>query len=117
MRSELPLMLYYAIMTLGVLIAGFSQVMLKRAALKTYDSFLGQYLNPLVVIAYLMFVVSTACSVFAYRMVPISLTPMWDAFGQVLVPVLAYLLLGERPNRKKLIGLATVIAGILIFAL
>ena len=117
MRNELPLMLYYAIMTLGVLIAGFSQVMLKRAALKTYDNFLAQYLNPLVVTAYLMFVASTACSVFAYRRVPISLTPMWDAFGQVLVPVLAYLLLGERPNRKKLIGLATVIAGILIFAL
>ena len=41
--------LYIGIYLLGVLISSISQVLLKKAALRTYDSPLKEYLNPLVI--------------------------------------------------------------------
>ena len=47
--------LYIGIYLLGVLISSISQVLLKKAALHTYDSPLKEYLNPLVITAYAIF--------------------------------------------------------------
>ena len=45
-------LLYSCVLLLGVFISSISQVMLKKAALKEYDSPIKEYLNPLVVFAY-----------------------------------------------------------------
>ena len=54
--------MYSCILLLGVFISAISQVMLKKAAMKTYDSPIKEYLNPLVIIAYMMFVGTTFLS-------------------------------------------------------
>ena len=58
---------YALLLLLGVFISAISQVMLKKAALKTYDSKVGEYLNPLVISAYALFVCTTFLSIFAYK--------------------------------------------------
>ena len=57
---------YVLIALFGVFISGISQVMLKKSAMKKYDSALGEYLNPLVIGAYTLFVAATLCSVVAF---------------------------------------------------
>ena len=45
------------------------------------------------------------------------MAPVWNSIGYVFMTVLAYLFLKERPNKRKLAGLAVIIAGIVLFSL
>ena len=54
---------YSGILLASVFISAVSQVMLKKSALKTYDSPIKEYLNPLVIFAYALFVGTTLLSV------------------------------------------------------
>lgn len=105
------------VMTFGVIIAGFSQIILKQAAQKKYSHWIFQYLNVRVILGYGIMVASTLCTVYAYRTIPLSMAPAWDALGQVVVVGLSYWILGEKISKKKLIGIAIIILGILIFFL
>ncbi len=106
-----------ALMIFGVLIAALSQIILKKAAVKRYDTWLGQYLNAPVIFAYAIFVVSSLCSVIALRVLPLSLMPAWNSSSYFFVTLFAYLIMKEKPNRKKLVGLGVILAGIAIFSL
>ena len=63
--------IYSCILLAGVFISAISQVMLKKSAMKSYDSKLKEYLNPMVISAYLMFVGTTFLSIVAYKTIPI----------------------------------------------
>ena len=67
-------MLTYALVALvGVFVSSIGQVLLKKSANKEYDSTLAEYLNPLVIFGYALFVGSTLLSVYAYRGIPLSM--------------------------------------------
>ncbi len=106
-----------AIMVFGVVIAALSQIILKKAAMKHYDSWIRQYLNVPVVLAYFIFFVSSFCSVVALKVLPLSLMPVWNASSYFFVTLFAYLFMKEKPNRRKLTGLAVLLAGIAVFSL
>ena len=44
---------YAAFLLIGVFVSAISQVMLKKAALRHYESHIAEYLNPLVICAYI----------------------------------------------------------------
>ena len=69
-------MLYSLFLLCGVFISAISQVMLKKAALKKYDNVVKEYLNPLVIFAYMLFVGTTFLSILAYRGIPLSMGPI-----------------------------------------
>ena len=117
MNIELSYAACLVAMILSVLVADISQIMLKKAAVRTYARWIDQYLNPLVIFAYVLFVVSTVCSVLGYQKLPLSMMPLWNASGQFFVTLFAYLFLGERPSKKKLLGLGIVLVGIVVFSL
>ena len=62
---------------LGVFLSAISQVMLKKAALRQYQNKLCEYLNPLVIIAYTIFVGTTFLSIYAYKGIPLSMALCW----------------------------------------
>ena len=105
------------LMLLSVTIAGFSQVILKKAAGRTYLTPVRQYLNVPVVSAYGLFVLSTVFSAAAYRTLPLSATPVFNALSQLIVAALAFLFFREKPSPRRAAGLAVVIAGIVLFSL
>ena len=53
---EKPMLFYAGLLLLGVFLSAISQVMLKKAALRQYPNKIREYLNPLVIIAYTIFV-------------------------------------------------------------
>lgn len=57
---------YSCVLLLGVFISAISQVLLKKAAQKKYDSVIQEYMNPLVIFAYIIFVGTTFMSIIAY---------------------------------------------------
>ena len=117
MNGERELLLNLGLIMVGVLVSGLSQILLKKAAEKPYARWIDQYLNPLVILAYALFFGSTLTNVIALRVVPLSYEPVWNAAGHLFVTLFAFLLLGERPGKRKLLGLAVILCGIVLFSL
>lgn len=104
-------------MALGVLIACLAQILLKTAAARQSGFGLKSYLNIRVAGAYAMLVVSSLCSVAAYRALPLTVSPLFCAFEQIAVVLLSMLLLKERPSKRKIIGVGVIVLGMIIFLL
>lgn len=109
--------LYVCIALFGVFVSGISQVLLKKSANKTYESPIKEYLNPLVIFAYTLFVVSTLLSTLAYKVIPLSMGPILDATGYTYVTAFGILIFHERMNRRKIAALALILIGIAIYSL
>lgn len=112
--SELAV--YSLIMVSGSLIASVSQIMLKKSAEKQYPNKLREYLNPLVITAYALFFGTTFISMFALKVVPLSMAPILEASGYIFVAVLSYIFLREKLTKKQLIGMALILAGIAVYS-
>ncbi len=108
--------LYSLFILFGTFISAVSQVMLKKAAMREYPSKLREYLNPLVIIAYVIFVFATLCSVYAYKVVPLSFGPVLEATSYIYVTIFGVRIFKEKINRKKILALCFIIAGIIVAA-
>ena len=110
------LILYAGIMLLGVFISSIAQVLLKKAAQKQYDSVLQEYLNWPVITAYAIFFAATFLSIYAYRVVPLSMGPILEATGYLWVTLFGVTIFHERLNKWKLAALALIIGGIIVYS-
>lgn len=110
--------LTYALFALfGVFISGISQVLLKKSAGRQYSSAIREYLNPLVIVAYAMFFGATLLSVYAYKGIPLSMGPILDATGYIYVTIFGIAIFHERLNRRRVLALALIILGIVVYSL
>ncbi len=108
-------MLKYALIMLsGTFIASVSQIVLKKAAEKEYPSKIAEYLNPMVMGAYVVFFGASLCSVIGYKKVPLSLGPILEATGYIWVAILGKIFLKEHISKKKALGLLVIILGIIV---
>ena len=95
------------ILLLSVFISSVSQIILKKAAGKVYDSTLKEYLNPMVIGAYAMFFCSVILTMIALKYVPLSMSPILESTGYIFVSVMGYFFLKERFSKRS----GKVIAG------
>jgi len=107
---------YIGIYSLGVFLSAVSQVLLKKEALKEHKNWLSEYLNPGVIIGYTIFVGCTLLTLLAYQKLPMSMGPILETMGYLYVTVFGVLIFHEKLNSKKVIALAVIIAGIVIYA-
>ncbi len=111
-------MLKYAlIMLTGTFIASCSQIILKKAAEKEYPSKIAEYMNPMVIGAYVFFFGASLCSILGYKEVPLSIGPVLEATGYIWVAILGRIFLKEKISTKKGLGLVVIIVGIIIAAM
>lgn len=108
--------MFAALNLLGVFVSAVSQVMLKKSASREHGSVVKEYLNPLVVFAYVLFVDATLLSVLSYKGIPLSMGPVLDATGYLWVTLFGVTIFHERMNAKKLLALALIVCGIVIYA-
>ena len=108
---------YALFLAVGTFISSFSQVLLKKEAAVPHDSFIKEYLNPRVIIAYTIFFLSTLLSVFAYKGIPLSFGPIIEATGYLYVVMWGKLIFKENIGMKKIISLALILAGIAVYAI
>lgn len=110
-------LVYSLFLLFGVFISAISQVLLKKAALKTYDHPMKEYLNPLVIIAYAMFVGTTFLSIIAYRGIPLSMGPILESTSYIYVTFFGVKVFGEKVNKKKIVALGLIILGIIVYSI
>lgn len=96
------------------LISAASQLLLKKAADDSRLTGLRFYLNPLVVGAYVLFFGCMVVNVYALQTLDLTVASVLEASGFIYVMALGALFLGERITKRKLLGNALIVAGIVI---
>ena len=107
--------LYSLLIVLSTFISSLSQIMLKKAAAKTYPTKLKEYLNPLVITAYGIFFLCTLLTMYALKVVPLTRAPILESTGHIFITVLSYLFFRERLTRQQFLGIMLVLIGIVVF--
>ena len=107
--------LYLLIALLSVMVASFSQVLLKMGAGKKYPSKIREYLNFYVITGYGMLFLSMILTVVAYSRLSYLSVPVVEAVGYVLVPVLSYFIFKEKLSKRKVMGIFCILLGIVIY--
>lgn len=115
MRNEL--IIYVLIFLMSVFISSASQIVLKKSANKIYETKLQEYLNLPVIIAYAMFFASSLLTILAYKAVPLSMGPILEATGYIWVSILGLVFLKEKIRKEKILGMAIIVFGIIVFNL
>ena len=108
--------IYSCLMIFSVLVSSISQVMLKKSARKTYDSKLQEYVNPFVIAAYILFFGCTLVTMWALKVIPLSMAPI-ESLGYIFIPVLGFIFLQEKFNIRQMVGMGFIVIGIAIFSL
>ena len=105
------------LMIFAAFLASVSQVLLKISAKREYSNIINEYLNGYVIIGYLLLIISMLVNVFAYDGVPYKLGPILNCTSYIFVILLSMVLLKEKIDKKRWIGIAFIILGLCIFNL
>jgi len=108
---------YICIYIFAVFISSVSQILLKKSALKERQSWLLEYLNPIVILAYGLFFSSTLITIISYKVLPLSLGPVLESSGYLFVMVLSIFFLKEKVSKNRIIGIILIVIGITIFTI
>lgn len=109
--------MHLLILILSVLIASFSQILLKKSAEKTYPSVIREYLNLYVIFGYGMMFVSMFLTIIAYSGMEFTNVQIVEATGYIMVLILSYFFFHEKITRKKVIGMIFIFGGIAVYYL
>jgi eamA-like transporter family len=108
-------MIYLGLFMGALFVSSISQILLKRSADIKYENRIREYLNPRVIVAYGLFFSASLITVIAYRGIPLSMGPVLESAGYVFVAILGRIFLHEKISRRKLLGLALILVGIMVF--
>ena len=109
--------LKYTLIMLGsVLISSVSQIGLKISSNKKHENLLKEYINPWVIISYMLFFSATLITIFAMRVISISRAMILESAGYIFVTVLSYLFLKEKLSAKKTTGLVLILVGVFVYS-
>ena len=106
---------YILIFLISVFISSVAQIILKKSAVKKYDSVIKEYLNIRVIGAYSIFFLSTLLTMYAYKGVPLTLGALLESVGYIYIPVLSLIFLKEKITPRMIIGSLFIIGGIVVF--
>lgn len=109
--------LYVGIYLVGVLVSSVSQVLLKKAAMRQYETPLKEYLNPWVITAYTLFFGATLMTILAYKVVPLSMGAILEATAYLHITFFGVTIFKEKLGRDKAIALLLIVGGIIVYSL
>lgn len=108
----------YLLATLSALATALAQLFLKLGSLSSRGrSALHAYLNLWSAAGYGLFFSVTLLNTFIYKTLPLSMSVLFVPLIYIFVAIFSIFLLRERPTRRQMFGMATIIAGIAIYAL
>lgn len=105
------------ILLFSVFISAFSQVLLKKSALRSYGSFWREYLNVYVLSAYAIYFLAVFLDLLALKKVPVSFVPVAEASSYIFVLIFGKIFFKEQFSKRKIIAMIMILAGILIFVI
>jgi drug/metabolite transporter (DMT)-like permease len=101
----------------GVMIASFSQILLKKSSGITYKHWIREYLNPFVICGYMFLFTAMLFSTYAYSGLDYTNVPLLESLAYVVVMVLSYIFFKEKITWRKVLGMMVIFAGIFVYYL
>lgn len=108
------MVLSYIFAIAAVIIASASQVLLKKKASKAPKNFFKKFLNGPVILSYLLLFLSMALNSLALREMGMTVLPCITATSFLWIMVLSAIFLGEKPTRRKVIGIVMILVGVVV---
>lgn len=111
-------MIYYLYAILAVLVAACAQMLLKQGARKKYMPWWRQYVNTWVISGYgIMFLAMIANIWCMHQGVQLKELSVIESMSYLFVPMLSWLVFRERMNKRKILAVAIIITGVIVFFL
>lgn len=105
----------YTAAIIGAFITALSQILLKTQANTTgRKGFFSKFLNVRVIVSYGLLFLTLAINQIALRYVPLSVMPCITSTSFIWVFVMGALILKEKVSPRKVLGVAIIIAGVVI---
>lgn len=109
-------MIYKLIVILSVFTAACAQMLLKKGASMHYDTFLRQYLNPWVIGGYGIMGIAMLVNIFAMsKGVQVKEVSVIESLSYLFVPCLSWIVFKERLTWLKILAIAIIIVGVIVF--
>lgn len=105
------------IMVINAFFSAFSQILLKKSAMRKHKSTLYEYLNGYVVTAYVIFVFVLFSNAYAYTGVDYKYGSILGSFSYFFVMILSRIILKEKITKNILLGNLLIILGVIIYSL
>ena len=108
--------MFYILVILSVFAAACSQMLLKQGARQNYVGFWHQYINPWVIGGYGIMACSLVLNIWCMsKGIQVKEVSVIESLSYFFVPVLAFLIFREKITWRKLVAIAVIIAGVIIF--
>ncbi|WP_020063185.1 EamA family transporter [Bacillus sp. 123MFChir2] len=108
---------YILLYIFGIILANYSQILLKKATLIDYDAKWKEYVNRYVIIGYSLFVINAGLNIIALKGVPLKQAPVLESLSYVVILIFGWYFLGEKITKRKIIGNIIIIIGIAVFCM
>ena len=108
---------YLILLFAATFFTAFSQILLKQSARIEHKSWIYEYLNWRVILAYGISFAVLFINMYAFTKIDMRYGSVVDTFTYFLVMILSYLTLKEQFTKGQLIGNLLIITGILIYTL
>ena len=110
-------LVFYALLPVSALITAVSQILLKLSANREHRGVVFEYLNPCVILAYLLYGGVLALNVWIYTRVDYRYGVVIQALALVAVMLLSRVILKEPVTKRHVVGNALIICGVILFTL
>ena len=107
---------FFLLMFFGTFLSAISQILLKQSADRKHDSFIKEYLNWRVIMAYAIFFGVLLLNTYAYTQIELKYGSVIDTCTYVFVLLLSIFILHEKVSKGQIIGNLLIIIGIFIYA-
>ena len=108
--------MYYALVIFDVFIAALAQMLLKSSSMTKHKSFIFEYLNPKVIGAYSIMVLSLLLNIYALNHgVLLKELSTIESSSYMFVPLLSFLFFKERITWRKAVAIGVIMTGVIVF--
>ncbi|HGA1021187.1 TPA: EamA family transporter [Bacillus cereus] len=108
---------YMLLFIFGIILANYSQILLKKATLQQYDSRIKEYVNPYVIIGYSLFVINAGLNVIVMKGMALKQASALESLSYIIILIFGWYFLGEKITKRKLIGNMIIIVGVIVYCI
>ncbi|PFJ11508.1 multidrug ABC transporter [Bacillus cereus] len=108
---------YMLLFIFGIILANYSQILLKKATLQQYDSRIKEYVNPYVIIGYSLFVMNAGLNVIALKGMPLKQASALESLSYIIILIFGWYFLGEKITKRKIIGNIIIVVGVIVYCI
>lgn len=105
--------LLFILLLINSLLASFSQVLLKKSAMKKYNSIISEYINIYVVVGYGLFFIVLLGNILIMKYIKMNIVSVFsEAMPLVISVFTGYIFFNEKINKRKIISVILILIGI-----